>query len=66
MISNENEHARAQIADAKAELARAGEGARGLEREAAAHRTAIADLRARMETIAADIADLRAQMNALE
>ena len=66
VLDNENEHARAQIRDAEAELARAGEGARSLEAEAETHRQAIEALRGEQQAAEQTMAALRAQLDELE
>ena len=66
VLGNENDHARAQIAEAQAELARAGEGARGLEAEARAHREAMEALREQMQAAEQTIEGLRRDLEELD
>ena len=66
VLGNENDHARAQIAEAQAELARAGEGARGLEAEARAHREAMETLREQMQAAEQTIEGLRRDLEELD
>ena len=47
VLRNDNDHARQQMEQASAELARAGEGAKGIEQEAAGHRAGREELRRR-------------------
>ena len=66
VLGNENDHARAQIAEAQAELARAGEGARSLEAEARAHREAMEALREQMQAAEQTIEGLRRDLEELD
>ena len=66
MLRNDNDHARQQMEQASAELARAGQGAKGIEQEAAGHRAAIEELNRRMEALDHTAAGLRDELTALE
>ena len=66
VLRNDNDHARQQMEQASAELARAGEGAKGIEQEAAGHRAAIEGLNRRMEALDHTAAGLRDELTALE
>ena len=66
VLRNDNDHARQQMEQASAELARAGEGAKGIEQEAAGHRAAIEELNRRMEALDHTAAGLRDELTALE
>ena len=63
---NATDHARAQIAEAEAERARAGEGAKGIEAETAEHEAAIQTLREAVAKADEQLAGLRGRLNALE
>ena len=66
VLNNENEHSRRQIEEARAELSRAGEGQKGIELEAEAHRAAIEKLNARIARADETAKDLDRQLDALE
>ena len=66
VLNNENEHSRRQIEEARAELSRAGEGQKGIELEAEAHRAAIEKLNARIAQADETAKDLDRQLDALE
>ena len=66
VLNNENEHSRRQIEEAQAELSRAGEGQKGIELEAEAHRAAIEKLNARIAQADETAKDLDRQLDALE
>ncbi|HJC07800.1 MAG TPA: chromosome segregation protein SMC [Candidatus Gemmiger stercorigallinarum] len=66
VLDNENEHSRRQIEEARAELSRAGEGQKGIELEAEAHRAAIEKLNARIAQADETAKDLDRQLDALE
>ena len=66
VLNNENEHSRRQIEEAQAELSRAGEGQKGIELEAEAHRAAIEKLNARIARADETAKDLDRQLDALE
>ena len=66
VLNNENEHSCRQIEEARAELSRAGEGQKGIELEAEAHRAAIEKLNARIARADETAKDLDRQLDALE
>ena len=66
VLNNENVHSRRQIEEARAELSRAGEGQKGIELEAEAHRAAIEKLNARIARADETAKDLDRQLDALE
>ena len=66
VLNNENEHSRRQIEEAQAELSRAGEGQKGIELEAEAHRAAIEKLNARIAQADETAKDLDRQLDELE
>ncbi len=66
VLNNENEHSRRQIEEARAELSRAGEGQKGIELEAEAHRAAIEKLNARIAQADETAKDLDRQLDELE
>ena len=66
VLNNENVHSRRQIEEARAELSRAGEGQKGIELEAEAHRAAIEKLNARIAQADETAKDLDRQLDALE
>ncbi len=66
VLNNENEHSRRQIEEARAELSRAGEGQKGIELEAEAHRAAIEKLNARIARADETAKDLDRQLDELE
>ena len=66
VLNNENEHSRRQIEEARAELSRAGEGQKGIELEAEAHRAAIEKLNARIAQADETAKYLDRQLDALE
>ena len=66
VLKNESEHSRFRIDEATGELERAGQGRQSIETEAAGHKTAIEKLHGEVAALDARVAELRAELRALE
>ena len=66
VLKNESEHSRFRIDEATGELERAGQGRQSIETEAAGHKAAIEKLHGEVAALDARVADLRAELRALE
>ena len=66
VLKNESEHSRFRIDEATAELERAGQGRQSIETEAAGHKAAIEKLHGEVAALDARVAELRAELRALE
>ena len=66
VLKNESEHSRFRIDEATGELERAGQGRQSIETEAAGHKAAIEKLHGEVATLDARVAELRAELRALE
>ena len=66
VLKNESEHSRFRIDEATGELERAGQGRQSIETEAAGHKAAIEKLHGEVAALAARVAELRAELRALE
>ena len=66
VLKNESEHSRFRIDEATGELERAGQGRQSIETEAASHKAAIEKLHGEVAALDARVAELRAELHALE
>ena len=66
VLKNESEHSRFRIDEATGELERAGQGRQSIETEAAGHKAAIEKLHGEVAALDACVAELRAELRALE
>ena len=66
VLKNESEHSRFRIDEATGELERAGHGRQSIETEAAGHKAAIEKLHGEVAALDARVAELRAELRALE
>ena len=66
VLKNESEHSRFRIDEATGELKRAGQGRQSIETEAAGHKAAIEKLHGEVAALDASVAELRAELRALE
>ena len=66
VLKNETEHSRLRIDEATGELERAGQGRQSIETEAAGHKAAIEKLHGEVAALDARVAELRAELRALE
>ena len=66
VLKNESEHSRFRIDEATGELERAGQGRQSIETEAAGHKAAIEKLHGEVAALDARVAELRADLRALE
>ena len=66
VLKNESEHSRFRIDEATGELERAGQGRQSIETEAAGHKAAIEKLHGEVAALDASVAELRAELRALE
>ena len=66
VLKNESEHSRFRIDEATGELERAGQGRQSNETEAAGHKAAIEKLHGEVAALDARVAELRAELRALE
>ena len=66
VLKNESEHSRFRIDEATGELERAGQGRQSIEIEAAGHKAAIEKLHGEVAVLDARVAELRAELRALE
>ena len=66
VLKNESEHSRFRIDEATGELERAGQGRQSIETEAAGHKAAIEKLHGEVAVLDARVAELRAELRALE
>ena len=66
VLKNESEHSRFRIDEATGELERAGQGRQSIETEAAGHKAAIEKLHGEVAALDARVAELRAELRALE
>ena len=66
VLKNESEHSRFRIDEATGELERAGQGRQSIETEAAGHKAAIEKLYGEVAALDARVAELRAELRALE
>ena len=66
VLKNESEHSRFRIDEATGELERAGQGRQSIETEAAGHKAAIEKLHGEVTALDARVAELRAELRALE
>ena len=66
VLKNESEHSRFRIDGATGELERAGQGRQSIETEAAGHKAAIEKLHGEVAALDARVAELRAELRALE
>ena len=66
VLKNESEHSRFRIDEATGELERAGQGRQSIETEAAGHKAAIEKLHGEVAALDARVAELRAELCALE
>ena len=66
VLKNESEHSRFRIDEATGELERAGQGHQSIETEAAGHKAAIEKLHGEVAALDARVAELRAELRALE
>ena len=66
VLKNESEHSRFRIDEATGELERAGQGRQSIKTEAAGHKAAIEKLHGEVAALDARVAELRAELRALE
>ena len=66
VLKNESEHSRFRIDEATGELERAGQGRQSIETEAAGHKATIEKLHGEVAALDARVAELRAELRALE
>ena len=66
VLKNESEHSRFRIDEATGELERAGQGHQSIETETAGHKAAIEKLHGEVAALDARVAELRAELRALE
>ena len=66
VLKNESEHSRFRIDEATGELERAGQGRQSIETEAAGHKAAIEKLHGEVAALDTRVAELRAELCALE
>ena len=66
VLKNESEHSRFRIDEATGELERAGQSRQSIETEAAGHKAAIEKLHGEVAALDARVAELRAELRALE
>ena len=66
VLKNESEHSRFRIDEATGELERAGQGRQSIETEAAGHKAALEKLHGEVAALDARVAELRAELRALE
>ena len=66
VLKNESEHSRFRIDEATGELERAGQGRQSIETEATGHKAAIEKLHGEVAALDARVAELRAELRALE
>ena len=66
VLKNESEHSRFRIDEATGELERAGQGRQSIETEAAGHKAAIEKLHGEVAALDARVAELSAELRALE
>ena len=66
VLKNESEHSCFRIDEATGELERAGQGRQSIETEAAGHKAAIEKLHGEVAALDARVAELRAELRALE
>ena len=66
VLKNESEHSRFRIDEATGELERAGQGRQSIETEAVGHKAAIEKLHGEVAALDARVAELRAELRALE
>ena len=66
VLKNESEHSRFRIDEATGELERAGQGRQSIETEAAGHKAAIEKLHGEVAALDTRVAELRAELRALE
>ena len=66
VLKNESEHSRFRIDEATGELERAGQGRQSIETQAAGHKAAIEKLHGEVAALDARVAELRAELRALE
>ena len=66
VLKNESEHSRFRIDEATGELKRAGQGRQSIETETAGHKAAIEKLHGEVAALDARVAELRAELRALE
>ena len=66
VLKNESEHSRFRIDEATGELERTGQGRQSIETEAAGHKAAIEKLHGEVAALDARVAELRAELRALE
>ena len=66
VLKNESEHSRFRIDEATGELERAGQGRQSIETEAAGHKAAIEKLHGEVAALDVRVAELRAELRALE
>ena len=66
VLKNESEHSRFRIDEATGELERAGQGRQSIETEAASHKAAIEKLHGEVAALDTRVAELRAELRALE
>ena len=66
VLKNESEHSRFRIDEATGELERAGQGRQSIETEAAGHKAAIEKLHGEVAALDDRVAELRAELRALE
>ena len=66
VLKNESEHSRFRIDEATGELERAGQGRQSIETETAGHTAAIEKLHGEVAALDARVAELRAELRALE
>ena len=66
VLKNESEHSRFRIDEATGELERAGQGRQSIETETAGHKAAIEKLHGEVAALDARVAELRAELRALE
>ena len=66
VLKNESEHSRFRIDEATGELESAGQGRQSIETEAAGHKAAIEKLHGEVAALDARVAELRAELRALE
>ena len=66
VLKNESEHSRFRIDEATGELERAGQGRQSIETEAGGHKAAIEKLHGEVAALDARVAELRAELRALE
>ena len=66
VLKNESEHSRFRIDEATGELERAGQGRQSIETEAAGHKATIEKLHGEVAALDTRVAELRAELRALE